>query len=121
MLFGPKRGEQFGDPDVDGSQAVEAGVAGCADSDEQVLVAFAGPSVVNVKAIPCPAAGAPTKMITGEDGFLVPSEVIPRVPAHPIALRAKPGDSGRPFAAGAKQRLFRERVFRRARGRRFRL
>jgi hypothetical protein len=102
MLFGPEDGEQFGDPDMDGSQAVEAGVAGRADRDQEAWLAHAAPAMVDMKdtCVSCPTALAPI-----EDRFPVSAEVIPRVPAHAITLRAEAGDRRDAFTAGAKERL----------------
>jgi hypothetical protein len=119
MLFGP---EQFRDPDVDGGQAVEWGVAGRADRNQEIRVAVAGMPVMDVEAVPCSAAGAP-KMIAQEDVFPVAAEVIPRVPAHPITFRAqfaqRPAMTGVRSPQAQNSDFCRERAFRRARRRRF--
>jgi hypothetical protein len=85
MLFGPEGGEQFGGPDVDGSQAVEAGVAGRANRNQEIRVAVAGMPVVDVEAVPRPVAGA-AKVIAREDVFPVAAEVILRMPAGAVTL-----------------------------------
>jgi hypothetical protein len=105
MLFGPEGGKQLRDPDMNGSQAVETGVAGSADGDEEPRLAHARLAMMNVEfSTPCPTGRAP-KVIAGEDLFPVSGEVIPGVPAHPITLRTQASDGGHPFAAGAEQRL----------------
>jgi hypothetical protein len=106
MLLGPEDGEQVGDPDMDGSQAVEAGVAGRADRDQEPWLAHAGPAMVDMKdtGVACPTALAPI-LVPIEDRFPVSAEVIPRVPAHAITLRAEAGDRRDAFTAGAKERL----------------
>jgi hypothetical protein len=60
--------------------------------------------VMNMEAIPRPAAAAP-ELIAGKDGFPVSAEVRARMPAGAVAAGAEAGNDGRPFAAGAKQRL----------------
>jgi hypothetical protein len=105
MLLGPEDGEEFGDPDMDRSQAVKPSVAGRADGDQEPRLAQSRLTVMNVEfGVPCSAALAPV-LVAGKDDFAVSAEVIPRVPAHPVALRAEAGDRGNSFAAGAKQRL----------------
>lgn len=107
MLLGPKDGEQFGDPDMDRSEAVETGVAAGADRDEQIGIAVAGMPVMNMKEAGLPAAGAPIA-ITGQHDFAVPAEVIPRVSAGPITAGAETGDGRDSFAADAEERLLPE-------------
>jgi hypothetical protein len=60
--------------------------------------------MVNVKELGLPAAPA-LKGIPDQDLFPVSAEVIPRVPAHPITLRAQAGDGGDSLTTDAKQRL----------------
>lgn len=107
MLFGPEDCEQFGDPDVDRSQAVKPGVAGRADRNQEIRVTEARMPVMNVEAIPCPAVRA-SKVIPLENQFPVAAKVISRVPTHPIALRAEARDCRDSFAAGAKEGLLAE-------------
>jgi hypothetical protein len=104
MLFGPEDGERFRDPEANGSEPMQARVADSADGDQQIGVADAGMPVMNMEAIPRPAAAAP-ELIAREDDFPVPSEVCARMPAGAVAAGAEAGNDGRPFAAGAKQRL----------------
>jgi hypothetical protein len=105
MLFGPENREQFRDPDMNRRQAVQAGMAGGADGDQEPRLAHAGLAMVNMELrVPCPAARTPVS-IASEYDFPVTGEVISRVPEHPITLRAKSGDDRHSFAAGAKQRL----------------
>lgn len=64
--------------------------------------------MVNMEAgVPGPTARAPVP-VTFKHRFTVSAEVIPRVPAHPITLRAEAGDDEDSFAAGSKQRLLPE-------------
>jgi hypothetical protein len=107
MLFGPEHSQQVRDPDVDGGEAVEAGVAARADRDQEIRVAVTGIPVVNVEAIPCPAAGA-SESVPDKDRFPVPAEIIFRMPARPVTARAQTGDGRDPFAAGAEQRFLPE-------------
>jgi hypothetical protein len=59
MLFGPEDHNQFGDPDVEGREAMETGVAGGADGDQEIRIAVARMAVMNMEAIvPRPAAAA---------------------------------------------------------------
>jgi hypothetical protein len=51
MLFGPENGEQFGNPAVDRSEAMEPGVTGGADGDQDFRVAEPGMLVVNVEVL----------------------------------------------------------------------
>ena len=102
MLFGPEDGEQFGDPHVDGSQAVKTGVAGGADGNQEIRVADGGMPVVNMEAIPCPAARA-TELIAGEHRFPISAKVIFRMPAGAITPRAEPGNGRDWLAAGAEE------------------
>ena len=105
MLLGPEDGEQFGDPRVDGSQPMQASVARGADSDQDFRVADAGMPMVHVQVlVPRPTRLTP-KFISIEDRLPVAAEIISRVPAHPITLRAEPGDCGGSFATGAEQQL----------------
>jgi hypothetical protein len=105
MLFGPENGQQFRNPDMDRSQAMEAGVTGGADRDQEPRLAHARLSVMNVESgIPRPAALA-LILVANEHQFAVSGEVIARVPAHPIALRAQASNSRNPLTAGAKQWL----------------
>jgi hypothetical protein len=59
-------------------------------------------SVMHVNAVPRPA-GCATEVIAGEDSFPFSGEVIPRMLAGAIALRAEAGDRGGSLAAGAEQ------------------
>jgi hypothetical protein len=85
---------------------VKAGVAGRADRDQEPWLAHAAPAMVDMKdtGVPCPTALAPI-LVPIEDRFAVSAEVIPRVPAHAITLRAEPGNRRDAFTAGAKERL----------------
>jgi hypothetical protein len=107
MLFGPEGGKQFRDPDLDGSQAVQPGVAGGADGDEEPRLAHARLPVMNVKEAGLPTAPA-LESVPDQDLFPVSAKVIPRMPAHPVALRTQAGDGGDSLAAGAKERLLPE-------------
>ena len=51
------------------------------------------------------AAAPALKSAPDQHLFPVSAEVIPRMPAHPVTLRAEAGDGRNPLAAGAKQRL----------------
>ena len=105
MLFGPEDGEQFGDPYMDGSQAVKPGVAGGTDGNQEPRLAYARPSVVNMeRRIPRPTR-LTSEVIASEDRLPVSAEVIPRVPVPAITLRAEASDGGDPLATGAKERL----------------
>ncbi|HWD98629.1 MAG TPA: hypothetical protein VG345_06320 [Bryobacteraceae bacterium] len=66
-----------------------------------------GMPVVNMKAVPCPAARA-SKLVAHQHVFPLAGEVIPRMPVGAITLRAEPGDGGDAFATGAEQRLLPE-------------
>jgi hypothetical protein len=102
MLFGPEDGEQFRDPDMDRSQTVEAGVAGGADGDQEPRLADTGMPLVNMEAVPCPAARA-AEVVAGEHRFPISAKVIPGMPAGAVTPRAQPGDRGDALAAGAEQ------------------
>jgi hypothetical protein len=104
MLFGPEDGEEFRDPDVNRSQPMQARMAGGADGDQEIGIADAGKPVMNMEAVPRPAADAP-QPIALEDRFPISGEVIFRVPARPVTLRAQTRDHRDSFAAGAKQWL----------------
>ena len=104
MLFGPENGEQFRDPRMDRSQPMQSGMAAGANGDQEIRITVAGMPVMNMKKAGLPATGT-AEVIAGEDSFAVSAEVIPRVPAHPITLRAQAGDHRDALAAGAKQRL----------------
>jgi hypothetical protein len=91
MLFGPEDREPFRDPRVDGRKAAEPGVAGTADGDQEIGIAAAGMPMMNVEAVPCPAARA-AEVIAGEDDLPIPAEVIERVPTGAVTLRAKSVD-----------------------------
>ena len=94
MLFGPDNGEQLRDPDMEGGEAVEAGVAGGTDGDQERWLANVGPTTVDVElCVPCPTAPA-LILVALEDDFPVSAEVIPRVPAGPITAGAEPGHGG---------------------------
>jgi hypothetical protein len=104
MLFGPEDGRQFGDPQVDGSQAVEAGVAGGADSDQQIRIADAGIPVMNMEhRIPCPTAPALIPVALQND-FPVSTENNPR----------SAGASGNTSSTSRRRRGFARRRHKRA-------
>ena len=72
MLFGPENGEQFRDPPVDRREAVQAGVAGRADRDQEPGLAHARLAMVNMELrVPCPAARTPVS-IAGEHRLRFP-------------------------------------------------
>jgi hypothetical protein len=113
MLFGPEDGEPFRYPHVDGRKAVETGVAGRADGDQEIGIADAGMTVVNVEAVPRPAAGA-AEVVALEHRFPVPAKVVFRIPTGPITLQAQPTDRRDSLAAGAEERLLPKKPFRRS-------
>ncbi|HJT70770.1 MAG TPA: hypothetical protein VJ731_11255 [Terriglobales bacterium] len=63
MLLAPQGDEQLGYPDPEGSQAVEAGVAGGADGDQPVTVIDAGLTVMHMEPVGR-AAGAAMVAVT---------------------------------------------------------
>jgi hypothetical protein len=91
---------------MDRSQAVQAGMAAGTDGDEEPRLADTRAAMVDMEGagVRCPTALA-SIVVAVEDRFPISAEVIARVPAHAIALRAEAGDDGDAFAAGAKQRL----------------
>jgi hypothetical protein len=72
---------------------MQPSVTAGADRDQQIRITVPRMPMVNMKeaCLPCPAAPI-LKSAPDEDSFAVSAEVIPRVPAHPIALRAEPAD-----------------------------
>jgi hypothetical protein len=114
MLFGPEDREPFRDPYVDGREAVETSVAGGADGDQEIGIADAGMPVMNVEAVPGPAAGA-AEVVALEDAFPVAAEVRSRMPPHAVTPRAQPTDGRNSDPTGAEQWLLPKKPFRRSR------
>ena len=105
MLLSPEDGEPFRDPRMDRSQAMQPGVAAGADGNQEPRLAHARLAMMDVEfSAPCPTALAPVSVAL-KHAFPVSGEVIPRVPAHPVALRAETADRRDPLPAGAKERL----------------
>jgi hypothetical protein len=102
VLFGPQLDQRLGYPDPQGAQAVEAGMAGGADGDEQFAPVDARAAVVDVEPVAGPAA--PTgPAITLQNLVAQAAEAVAGVGGGAIAGTTQAGEEGQIAAAGAEE------------------
>ncbi len=88
MLFAPKVDQRLRQPTALAEAAVNAGVAGGAEGDEQFLPMNAGKTMMHGEAgvvrLPCPASPTPAT-VASENGFPVSIEAAPGMGVGPVA------------------------------------
>jgi hypothetical protein len=102
VLLGPERNESFRNPPLHGAQTVEAGVAGRANSDQQLALMDAGLPMMHMEALPCPA-GLASAAVALQNVVAEAGETLAGVGRGAIAGAAEAGDKGEIVAAGAEQ------------------
>jgi hypothetical protein len=102
MLLGPEDGEQFRDPRMNRSQAVQAGVAGGTDANQQIGIAVPAPPMVDMKNAGIPTAGIEKRPGSGP------------IPGFRRSNPSNAGGRGSTSSRGPRQRGFVHRRRRRA-------
>jgi hypothetical protein len=102
VLLSPQGDERLRNPDPQGGQAVEAGVAGGADGNQKIALVDAGLTMMHVEAMPCPAglAGAAVAL---ENVVAEAGETLAGMGSGMVAGAAEAGDKREIPAAGAEQ------------------
>jgi hypothetical protein len=102
VLLGPERNEGLRDPHAQGGQAVEAGVTGGADGDQQCALVDAGLTMMHMEAMPCPA-GLAGAAVAIQNFLAQASEALAGVCGGAVASAAEVSDKREIAAAGAEQ------------------
>ena len=101
MLLDPEGDEELRDPDPEGRQAVEPGVAAGADGDEPLAVVDAGLTMMHMEPIARPA-GAALVAVALQNLPAESGEVLPGMGGRAVAGAAEAADGGEVLAAGTE-------------------